>query len=180
MRANTDIRDEVVRGVLGGLVGAFMMIPMMLGMVRLGISDEPFPQTATRGVMKRAGLYRLLGRGTTNRVAWVAHLLYGATFGALFGVLRGRIIRSTFPAAPIFGMMAYAVGFLGWLPTLGIIPPLWKQRQPAGMMRLMGHMMYGAVTGIVYERTANVAQQIVPRVTPEMPVEERERQRMTA
>jgi len=157
------------------------MMPMIFVMVAIGISEEPFPLTATRGIVKRAGLYQSLGKGATNYITWAAHLMYGATFGALFGVLKGRTSLSTFPAAPLFGMMTYAVGFLGWLPLLGIVPPLWRQRQPAGVMRLMGHLMYGAVTGAVYDRTASVARQLVSPTAAPAPAEARRgRERVAA
>ena len=73
---------------------------------------------------------------------------YGVLFGAIYGLVRRN--RVTVPRAmmegSLLGVIAWAVGYLGWLPAGGFMPPLWKQKWPATVGPLVDHALYGAAT----------------------------------
>ncbi|MHB1416994.1 MAG: hypothetical protein ACYC1C_17235 [Chloroflexota bacterium] len=161
MRRERTLGEAVVGGMIGGLIGAMAMVPMMQMMKAMGLTREVFPKVVTRGLAERAGLEQAAQEPLLAPLAYASHLLYGAGLGAVFGAIQRTWHLTTFPFAPLFGLFSYVIGFMGWLPALGIIPPLWRQQQPAGVMRMMGHIFYGLVLGMVFSRDRGVALRLV-------------------
>jgi hypothetical protein len=76
---------------------------------------------------------------------------YGLTFGALYAALQptgGPVLKDGL----VLDVTAWAVGYLGWLPALGLMPPVWKQRPAQIVNALVQHAVYGLATVAVYER----------------------------
>jgi hypothetical protein len=43
-----------------------------------------------------------------------------------------------------------AAGYLGWLPALGLMPPVWEQEAPQAVVPAAEHLVYGVVTVAAY------------------------------
>ena len=74
---------------------------------------------------------------------------YGSTFGALYSAFRperGNLVLD----GVALGVGTWAVGYLGWLPKLGLMPPVTEQNvtQVAGPIAL--HVLFGIVTVAAY------------------------------
>ncbi|HEX5443941.1 MAG TPA: hypothetical protein VFW87_08945 [Pirellulales bacterium] len=54
----------------------------------------------------------------------------------------------------VLGMAAWTAGYLGWLPALGLMRPVWKQNLPQALAPVAEHAVYGVVTDAVYDLTA--------------------------
>ncbi|MEW6297896.1 MAG: hypothetical protein AB1671_09180 [Thermodesulfobacteriota bacterium] len=75
---------------------------------------------------------------------------YGLTFGALYAACRpggGAPLRD----GVVLGAANWAVGYLGWLPALGLMPPVWRQQPRQVTATAVEHIVYGVVTVAAYD-----------------------------
>jgi uncharacterized membrane protein YagU involved in acid resistance len=83
--------------------------------------------------------------------AMATHIGYGTSFGIFYGLLRGsRKHRSTLADGIVLGSTVYAAGHLGWLPSVGLTQPVWKQELPQIGGELLRHVAYGIATAAIY------------------------------
>jgi len=75
---------------------------------------------------------------------------YGLTFGSLYTLLRPQG-GSPCVDGVILGIANWATGYLGWLPALGLIPPVWQQKAPQAIAPIAEHALYGIVTVARYD-----------------------------
>jgi hypothetical protein len=119
-------------GIIGGLVFGMMMalmMPEMIGMIG-----------------------SLLG---VPSLGWAVHLLFSAIIGAGFGLVAGSRV-SSWGAAIGLGL---AYGFVWWILGPLLIMPIWMGMGPMigqafslpNLMSLMGHLVFGLVTGAAYK-----------------------------
>jgi hypothetical protein len=121
-------------GVAGGVVFGLMMsmaMPPMMGMI--------------------GSLVGAPGLG------WVVHLVFSAIIGAGFGLVLGRWATAAWGQAAGLGL---GYGMLWWILGPLLIMPVWMGMGPmlarafdaSNLLSLMGHLVYGLVTGLVYRR----------------------------
>jgi len=83
-------------------------------------------------------------------VAKLLALGYGLTFGVLYATYRpdgGALLRDGIA----LGVANWVTGYVGWLPALGLMPPVWQQ-QPRQVAAAVGaHVVYGITTVAAYE-----------------------------
>jgi hypothetical protein len=75
---------------------------------------------------------------------------YGMSFGALYTLFRptgGPLLVDGI----LLGVAAWATGYLGWLPALRLMPPIWRQRAPQAMVPIAEHVLYGMATVATYD-----------------------------
>lgn len=75
---------------------------------------------------------------------------YGVTFGALYAALRPQS-ESLLLDGLVLGMAAWAAGYLGWLPALGLMPPVWQQQAPQALAPAAEHLAYGVTAVAAYD-----------------------------
>ncbi len=81
---------------------------------------------------------------------------YGLTFGALYGAVRPNGGKPLLDGAAL-GLACWAAGYLGWLPALGLIPPVRRQTTAQVAAPAAEHVVYGVVTVAVYDWLAGRA-----------------------
>lgn len=69
---------------------------------------------------------------------------YGVAFGTLYGLLRPRGGNPLVDGLAL-GAACWATGYLGWLPALGLTPPVWRQHTVQAVAPAMEHLVYGVV-----------------------------------
>jgi hypothetical protein len=74
---------------------------------------------------------------------------YGLAFGALYAAARPRGGNPWLEGAAL-GVACWAVGYPGWLPALGLMPPVWRQRAPQAVAPAVEHVAYGVATVAAY------------------------------
>ncbi len=120
-------------GVVGGVVFGLMMsmaMPPMLGMIG-----------------------SLVGAPS---LGWIVHLVISATIGAGFGLLFGRRATAGWGQAAGLGL---GYGAIWWVLGPLLIMPIWMGMGPMlgkafempNLLSLMGHLVFGVVTGLVYQ-----------------------------
>ncbi|HEY3288985.1 MAG TPA: hypothetical protein VGK87_02545 [Anaerolineae bacterium] len=126
---------KVVTGILGGAAGGivFGMLMAMMGML-----------TTIAGMA-----------GSTSIVVGAAiHMMIsvfiGATFGVLFGANSTTAGRGLLFGI-VYGMVWWVLGPLVIMPVMmGMGLQFANALSGSNLMSLMGHMIFGAVTGLVY------------------------------
>ena len=155
------IAKRILFGAAAGLAGSIVLQGFRLGTKKLVPSAEPpirehpgkfmldqaekaLPRKTRRAVQQRLNgkpelmLANLLGAG------------YGVTFGALLASAQAkekRIVRDGI----LFGLATWAVGYLGWLPATGLMPPIWKHKPKQIVAPLIEHSLYGIATAAAYQ-----------------------------
>jgi hypothetical protein len=135
-------------GGLAGMAGAFAM--------------NFFMRAVSAQFSRRVDMVRALGSLVTGklegaqRVGTTIHTLSGLFFGAVYFVLFALI---GFEAAPRSALLGLGFGFLhGLVVSYGLMfvvsekHPVEAYRQATlsvGLLHLLGHMLYGLVTGII-------------------------------
>jgi hypothetical protein len=70
---------------------------------------------------------------------------YGMTAGAIYGALRpcpGNLLID----GTALGLGIWAVGYLGWLPALGLMPPVQQQETQQVAGSIVQHVIFGLAT----------------------------------
>jgi uncharacterized membrane protein YagU involved in acid resistance len=129
--ARPALTTRLVRGIAGGLVGGmvFGMMMQMMGAI---------PTIA-----------KLVGSDSVA-VGWLVHLAISAVLGFGFGLVVGTrltSIRVSLGLGAVYGMVWWVLGALIAMP-LALGMPVFALTTMA-WMSLMGHMVYGAVLGLV-------------------------------
>ena len=125
----------VIGGIVGGIAGGivFGMLMAMMGMLpviaSMAGSDSPI-------------------------VGFGIHMLISAFIGATFGVIFGpmsRTLQLGLVWGLVYGVVWWVLGPLMLMPTMmGLGLQFGAAFTLPNLMSLMGHLIYGAVTGIVF------------------------------
>jgi hypothetical protein len=82
------------------------------------------------------------------------HLGYGATFGILYGLLRPHASDrppSIIIEGSLLGLAVWSIGYLGWMPAAGLIPPVTKQKPAQVAGPIVQHIAYGIAAVAVFD-----------------------------
>ena len=131
---------RVLSGALAGVVATGVMSLLMLGAKRMGALGEAPPRRLVRRLSAPLGLARPRGKAL-DALALAAHFAFGSTMGGLFGLLPGRA-RTTGSGA-LFGFGVWAVNYAGWLPRVGLMPPVHRDRPGRQPVMVAAHLVYG-------------------------------------
>lgn len=138
---NSDIKNGIVAGLLGGLVFGIMMQMM----------SAPTPDGGQMPMM--AMVAKVVG-SESMVVGWIYHLFNSALIGAIFGWLlssRSQHIGAGLGWGALYGFTWWIAGALILMPlALGMAPfaPLMMEpMRPVAMGSLIGHLIYGVVLG---------------------------------
>jgi uncharacterized membrane protein YagU involved in acid resistance len=140
VRAGVPWAQRLLAGIIGGVVGglAFGALMAMMGML---------PMVASIVGSKSAV------------VGFVYHMFNSVVIGALFGLILGSLSR-TYVKGAVFGLL---YGVVWWVLGPMILMPLLLGMGSEGiasqfgaafstpmLMSLLGHLIYGLLTGVVY------------------------------
>jgi|GEM_PF-6506148 len=154
MNHSGSVSVALVRGAVAGLGAVTAMTALMILVSRSALgSGQSLPEEIETGVARRLGIERWVGGWLGAIIAYSFQLTLGTFVGALFGGLQHWRRLRTFPFALWFGLGVYLLNSLvvGNL-LLGILPPLWRQPQPLGLIRVLEHVFYGATLGALFHR----------------------------
>jgi uncharacterized membrane protein YagU involved in acid resistance len=125
------LKTRAAAGAAGGLAGGmvFGMAMQAMGMIAM--------------------VAQLVG-STSAAVSWLVHLAISVVLGAGFALVVGRRLSTTATAAATgvgYGVIWWVLGALLLMPARPGMPTF--QLDATAAKSLMGHMMYGAVLGLV-------------------------------
>lgn len=95
--------------------------------------------------MRRIGMPKVQSAAAAP-VAWVpAHEAYGMACGVGYALARPRLPSSRHVAGLMFGGAVWAVGYLGYLPALGLYPWPDDDRWSRTSVMIIAHAVFGVV-----------------------------------
>ncbi|MBX6311314.1 MAG: hypothetical protein IRY99_00080 [Isosphaeraceae bacterium] len=157
MNEGSDLLSRAVLGAAGGFAGT-LVIQALLGASRRFAPGTlpPLREEPGRFMVKKAeqALPELV-RGRIPEAAERAAagglaLGYGLAFGVLYALVRPQGGNPLVEGLAL-GTACWAVGYLGWLPALGLLPPVWEQRAPQALAPVAEHLVYGMTTVAAYD-----------------------------
>ena len=151
--------EDIGAGAIAGAVGALAMAGVMMAGKEAGMVQQPFPVTVEQRAERELGVAGNTGANEEMAAALGGHLMIGATWGALYGVLQSAVGFQPFPAGPLYGAAVYAVDMAGIGPALNLDRGPWNVPTSTAGKRLAMHLLYGAVTAYTYPR---VEQYLAP------------------
>jgi uncharacterized membrane protein YagU involved in acid resistance len=142
--ARSDAGDSLVRRVISGVVGG------LAGGVVFGV---------LMGAMGMLPMVAGLVGSESAAVGFGVHMVISAILGAGFGLVLGGLARS-FGSGAVLGLLYGAVWWvLGPLLLMPLIMGMGPQFSAAFttpvLMSLVGHLLYGVTTGLVYAAVAH-------------------------
>ncbi len=131
----SSVQQRVINGVLGGLAGG-LVFGMLMGMMGM------LPMVA------------MLVKSESALVGFGVHMLISALIGAGFGVAVGDRVRTLAHGLALgagYGLVWWVLGPLLLMPLLlGMAPQFGSAFEPMLLKSLMGHMLFGIISGGVY------------------------------
>lgn len=159
---NTALR--LALGALGGMIGTAALFSALTANKKLFPKDEAPMRQDPGEFMVETAEAAALAKKEQREVPQIAetiaanalHFGYGASGGALYALLRPKSRNALLEGAAL-GMGIWAVGYLGWLPAVGLLPPVTEQKPMQIFSPIWQHALYGAVTVAAYRRLRNSA-----------------------
>jgi hypothetical protein len=140
------MRSKIGAGIVAGLIAGIVFGVMMQTMT------APTPDG---GRMPMMAMVAKVVRSDSMAVGWIYHLFNSAVIGAIFGWLFGNRAGSYGAGSgwgALYGVIWWVLGALILMPSfLGMTPfaPL-KMMMPVALGSLVGHLMYGAILGLLF------------------------------
>ncbi len=140
---------QLALGALAGLAGT-----MILQAAR-GAQQKKLPR-ATPPIQRDPGEFMIkkveqilperararISKGLESIGAMSLGIGYGTTFGSAYAALRRRP-RNVLAEGAALGIASWAVGFLGWLPATGLMPPVSRHEPQQVAASIAEHALYG-------------------------------------
>jgi hypothetical protein len=146
-----DARGRMLAGALGGAGATLVLSGLREAWKRVGLVFDTAPTQVVDRV-EEVFFQDGLSRPTRLVLAATAHVAYGTSAGAAFGLLRRRTGGAGEEAAvgSSLGLLSWGVGWASWLPLAGVHSPPWEQRTPKVLLPAIDHAVYGAVWGLIF------------------------------
>jgi uncharacterized membrane protein YagU involved in acid resistance len=154
------MRSRIGAGIAGGLVAGVVFGVMMTMMT------APTPDG---GAMPMMAMVAQVLRSESLVVGWVYHLFNSAVIGALFGLALGGAANGYGKGllwGLLYGVFWWVLGALILMPLFLGMPAFASLKMPAmrmvAMGSLVGHLVYGAILGLVFARLRQPASAPAP------------------
>ena len=156
-RSKPDRLTQLALGAAGGFVGTVALTAVLQATMKwMPQTAPPLREEPGKFMVHKAedalpaNVRASIPRPLENAAARLLAIGYGITFGALYAALRPRGGSALLDGA-MLGIGSWAAGYLGWLPALGLMPPVWRQKAPAVITPAAEHVLYGVATVGVYD-----------------------------
>lgn len=156
MTTDTDAFGRLLRGAAAGFAGTLALqvmrtasskaLPATMPPIRQDPGD--FMVQKAEALLPEAARARIPSLVEASAAKGIA-AGYGLTAGAVYGLLR-REDGDVLVDGVLLGLGTWAAGYLGWLPALGLMPPIRQQEIPEAAGPVVRHAVFGIVTAAVF------------------------------
>jgi hypothetical protein len=122
---------------------------------RFGALGEPPPRRITRRLTSALGPLRPRGKAL-DLAALGAHFGFGASMGAVYGLLPERVQTRT--GGGWFGLTVWAANYAGWLPKAGLMPEPSRDRRGRPTAMIVAHWIFGRTLARAFRASTAVAR----------------------
>jgi hypothetical protein len=115
-------------------------------------SDDTEPELIADTSLRRAGAD--VPESAADALSVWAHLAYGTACGAAYALVEPALPPSVdrIGAGATFGILVALLSYEIWVPRLGALPPLHRQRPRRRWPLVAAHVVYGVVLGVTVGR----------------------------
>ncbi|GAA3741962.1 hypothetical protein HDA32_003363 [Spinactinospora alkalitolerans] len=140
---------SALEGAAAGVLATGAMSAVMLTAQKAGVMGRQPPKLIARRFMPGGGPRR--PRPGEDPMTVAAHLGFGAGTGTVFGALSGR--RRPLPVFGVgYAMVVWLASYEGWVPALGIQPPIHREAPRRAWVMAMAHVVFGTTLALVLRR----------------------------
>jgi hypothetical protein len=153
MRGNST-GGRLVRGAAAGLAATVPMTAVMEAMHRTlpARQRHPLPpRKITMWFAKKLGVRHRLDEPERLATTLGAHFGYGSAVGALLGAVAPRGAAKAAAAGAGFGLVVWAVSYLGLMPLLDLHRPATREPPGRNLLMIAAHLVWGATAGAVLD-----------------------------
>ncbi|GES04505.1 hypothetical protein Acor_65730 [Acrocarpospora corrugata] len=129
------------------LATAAMSVVMLAGR-RFGVMEEHPPKHITRALMPGPAHRPKPGE---NVLSFLSHFGFGAVAGSAFAAV-ARGYRTSAPIGTAYGLAIWLSSYGGWVPSLGILPPISRDYRGRQWVMAVSHVVYGATLAYTLKR----------------------------
>lgn len=154
--SHMNIPIRLALGAAGGLAGTFALQALMTATGKAAPqTTPPIRQDPGEFMVERAESLlpdkasEQIPEAVETAAAGALAVGYGLTFGSLYGAIKPEGGDALIDGS-ILGAACWAAGYAGWLPALGLMPPVWRQKAPQAITPFVEHLAYGIVTVAAY------------------------------
>lgn len=149
-----NIKGQMLRGAVAGMVGTVFMTIPILAARRLGFFHTPPPVEISANLARRTPLLPERSNPLFP-VAWLgAHFAYGAASGIGYTLLRRYLPVPTAWAGLLFGLGVWAISYLGYVPALHLYPEPDDDSRPRQVVMILAHAVFGVSVAETNRRLA--------------------------
>ncbi|MBB2911097.1 hypothetical protein FHS43_002362 [Streptosporangium becharense] len=142
------MKRDLVKGAAGGAFATAVMSVVMLAGTRAGLMPDQPPKRIARAFLPGYKHRPKQGEGVLGAVT---HFGFGSGCGALLALASGgRRVPVALGAA--YGLAIWVVSYQGWVPGLGILPPISRDRPGRPAVMAAGHVVYGTMLALAVNR----------------------------
>ena len=110
------------------------------------------PSQIVSRLAKATGLRKHMDRQEHLAVTIVSHFAYGAAAGAGYALVARPLPLPAALKGILFGLVVWTVSYLGWLPSVSILPSATEQPQRRNALMIAAHVVWGLVMGTLVDR----------------------------
>jgi hypothetical protein len=154
--ASPTVPLRLLAGTAAGIAGTFVLQGLLAGSRRWAPATlPPIRQDPAEFMVEQAESALPVARRPEVPAKGKAaaerglHVGYGATFGVLYGLAAGE--QSPLLSGALLGLVTWAVGYLGWLPATGLMPPVTRQEPARVVGPIATHVGFGIATASVFQ-----------------------------
>jgi hypothetical protein len=131
---------NLLRGAISGAVATAAMSVVMVAGERAGMMADQPPKRIARAALPGHKHRRKRGEEVLGAIA---HVGFGSASGALFGLMtRGQ--HAPVPLGVAYALTIWVGSYAGWVPRLGILPPIPCDQPGRQAVLAAAHLVYGA------------------------------------
>ena len=137
------------RLILGLIGGAVATGPMTIAMVALHKKLPPGrrhslpPREITSKLTRALGIRHRLSEDAMATATLVNHFAYGAAAGVSLATVKSFSPVQALAIGPIYGVIVWALSYLGILPTGGILKPATRHAPERNILMVVAHLIWG-------------------------------------
>ncbi|WP_169947932.1 DUF6789 family protein [Microbispora sp. H11081] len=152
---------NLVNGAVGGALATAVYSAMLMAADRAGVLEEPPPRRFARLTFPG----REKPRRGENVLGTIAHFAFGSSCGSVLGLLSAGQ-RVPVPIGTAYGLLVWYFGCQGMAPSIGVHPPVPKDRVGRQAALLAGHLLWGTALALALNRLRTTEKALTAELTP--------------